>query len=280
MDEFSQLKQCLTIKCFKKNLEKNNVDIAVSEAYEIYVDITDELSSVKFKEDAESILEELMEIREILLDYKILNIIEVTIRNAKDKIDSLMYKTNPITKRIHILERHAPKCTKCDQKLIVREGNGAYFWGCKDFPKCWGRRYFTKEENEYILNGFLPNQKNIGIDEEVIDKTKTKVYTGSFIDIYNDIKSTYKDYLVIIENGCYFESLQEDAEYLSNTFGYKIFEQSYGVLKTGFPLESKQIWKDLLALGKPYIIVSQLKTQSGQNIDRIITEVSPSIKVS
>lgn len=132
---------------------------------------------------------------------------------------------------------------------------------------------------DYITPILVDENQNVNIDFKVVE-SKTKVYSGPFIDIYDDIKSVYKSHLIIIENGCYFESLQEDAEYLSNTFGYKMYEQSVGVLKTGFPLDAQKIWKDLQALGKPYIVVTQLTTQSGHNLDRMITEVYPSIKAN
>ena len=38
----------------------------------------------------------------------------------------------------------------CDSMLTLREGNGSYFWGCKKFPECWGRRSLTKEERKLI----------------------------------------------------------------------------------------------------------------------------------
>jgi len=114
---------------------------------------------------------------------------------------------------------------------------------------------------------------NYSFDDDKIN-INTKIYTESFIDIYDDIKSIYKNHLVIIENGCYYEVLQEDAEYI-NTYGYKIWEQSTEVSKTGFPIDSKQIWDDFEMEGKPYIIVSQLKTQSGKNIDRIVSKQYP-----
>jgi len=115
---------------------------------------------------------------------------------------------------------------------------------------------------------------NDSFDDDKIN-ISTKIYTESFIDIYDDIKSVYKDHLVIIENGCYYEVLQEDAEYISNTYGYKIWEQSTGVSKTGFPIDAKKIWSDLEIDGKPYIVVSQLKTQSGKNIDRMVSKQYP-----
>lgn len=50
------------------------------------------------------------------------------------------------------LEAQKKRCghNGCDSLLTLREGNGRYFWGCKRFPDCWGRRPLTKEERQLI----------------------------------------------------------------------------------------------------------------------------------
>lgn len=50
------------------------------------------------------------------------------------------------------LEAKRKRCDhkSCDSMLTLREGNGSYFWGCKKFPECWGRRSLTKEERKLI----------------------------------------------------------------------------------------------------------------------------------
>jgi len=30
--------------------------------------------------------------------------------------------------------------------MVLREGGGTFFWGCRTFPTCWGKRYLTKDE--------------------------------------------------------------------------------------------------------------------------------------
>lgn len=50
------------------------------------------------------------------------------------------------------LEAQKKQCghNGCDSLLTLREGNGSYFWGCKRFPECWGRRNLTKEESRLL----------------------------------------------------------------------------------------------------------------------------------
>lgn len=129
----------------------------------------------------------------------------------------------------------------------------------------------------------LQHVKPILLDADLISDTNInrleinhKIYVDiSFIDIFIDIKSKYTDHLVIIENGCYYEILNEDAEYLSKLYGWTIYERQLGIPMTGFPDNAKNIWDDLVSLGKPYLIVSQLPTASNNKIKRKITEVYP-----
>ena len=46
------------------------------------------------------------------------------------------------------LDAHAPKCGHrgCESSMTLREGNGEYFWGCRSFPECLGKRRLTSTE--------------------------------------------------------------------------------------------------------------------------------------
>ena len=49
-------------------------------------------------------------------------------------------------------DANAPTCKRknCDCKMVIRQGNGAYFWGCSAFPKCWNKQWLKKEELELL----------------------------------------------------------------------------------------------------------------------------------
>jgi len=105
---------------------------------------------------------------------------------------------------------------------------------------------------------------------------KSRIYVDEpFVDIFQDIKSKYPEHLVIIENGCYFEVFEKDAEYFSNMYGWKIYERQIGVSMTGFPEDAKKVWNDLKNLNKPYVVVSQLPNQKRGKIQRTISEIFP-----
>ena len=119
------------------------------------------------------------------------------------------------------------------------------------------------------------------VDSTEVSKTQAEkmaakffIYSGEFfIDIFNDVKTKYPEHLVIIENGCYYEVLEQDAEYFSDKYEWKIYERQVGIPMTGFPVEFKWIWKKLKECDRPYVIVSQLPTQKGDEIQRSISEV-------
>ncbi len=107
--------------------------------------------------------------------------------------------------------------------------------------------------------------------KEVI--AKNRVYIGdSFLDIFHDIKSKYPHHLIIIENGRFFDALEQDAEMLSEKYGWKIYERQTGVA-IGFPVDAQKIWEDLRNQKIPYIVVSQLPQEGQGKIHRSISQI-------
>ena len=128
------------------------------------------------------------------------------------------------------------------------------------------------------LKHILPTLVKEPIDFNV-NKTSLahKTYTSTYFnDIYYDVKSEYPNHLIFIENGCYYEVLNDDAEELSLRYDWKTYERQESITTTGFPTTNKHVWNDLNHDGTPYIIVSQLP-QTSQYISRKITKIFPSL---
>ena len=96
-------------------------------------------------------------------------------------------------------------------------------------------------------------------------------YLDKFKEIYDDVKSKYPNHILIIQNGCYYELLFEDAELCNSFFGWEIYEASGGVLKTGFCIDNKSSWDKIYSLNKPFVLVEQIS--NGNNSERQITEI-------
>lgn len=50
------------------------------------------------------------------------------------------------------LDQNAPTCGHrgCASQMTIREGKGNFFWGCKTFPNCFGRKFLSKAELDMI----------------------------------------------------------------------------------------------------------------------------------
>lgn len=96
-------------------------------------------------------------------------------------------------------------------------------------------------------------------------------YLDKFKEIYDDIKSKYPNHILIIQNGCYYELLFEDAKLFNRFFGWEIFEGNGGVLKTGFGIDNKSSWNKIYSLNKPFVLIEQIS--NGVNSERQITKI-------
>jgi RNA polymerase-binding transcription factor DksA len=94
---------------------------------------------------------------------------------------------------------------------------------------------------------------------------------GSFIEIIQEIKKNRSNHLVIIQNGYFYEVLNEDATYFKNNFSYNTFER-HGATVTGFPIYSQNVIQDLKGLNKPFVIVGQLPNEASSKVQRAIID--------
>ena len=105
------------------------------------------------------------------------------------------------------------------------------------------------------------------------DLIKLRVYFDErFEDIYNDIKSKVPTHLVIIENGTYFEVINDDAELCRKLYGWKVHSRVNGQSLTGFPTVNKSVFYDLESKKISYVLVSQLTHQT-KNIERQVDRI-------
>lgn len=103
--------------------------------------------------------------------------------------------------------------------------------------------------------------------------SRSRLYINeSFLDIYRDIKSKFPLHLVIIQNGYFFEILEDDADYFTSLYGWKIYMRGDASI-TGFPDEAVSVWNKLRNLKKPFVVVSQLPTKKTGKIERHISEI-------
>jgi len=105
------------------------------------------------------------------------------------------------------------------------------------------------------------------------DTLKLRMYFDeSFEDIYKDIKSKAPSHLVIIENGTYYEVINDDAEKCKEIYGWKVYSRAKNQPLTGFPIGNKNVFYDLESRKISYVLVSQL-SHNTKNIERQVDRV-------
>ncbi len=110
---------------------------------------------LRTKEDIDDVIEGLHDIIERLHGCAIAGKVSKEIRILISKRNTLpQSKDRDIDERLKsarlTLQSNAPTCKKCGRVMILRKGKGAYFWGCSDFPNCWGKKFLTDNEYELI----------------------------------------------------------------------------------------------------------------------------------
>lgn len=53
-------------------------------------------------------------------------------------------------RRASLLEASRKKCRKCGAKMVLRESQHGYFWGCSTFPLCFGKQWLSGEESKLL----------------------------------------------------------------------------------------------------------------------------------
>ena len=99
-----------------------------------------------------------------------------------------------------------------------------------------------------------------------------KIVSGTFIKIKRKIKDDRPNHLVIIQNGYFYEVLNEDAIFFKGEFSYNTFERN-GSTITGFPIHSNQVFQDLKDMEKSYVLVGQLPKGDASKIQRVIADI-------
>lgn len=95
---------------------------------------------------------------------------------------------------------------------------------------------------------------------------------GTFKEIKQTIKNDRPNHLVIIQNGFFYEALDEDAEFFVDKFSYNAFDWK-GVTKTGFPVHSEKVFSDLREMKKSFVLVSQLPKVEGEKVRRAVSDI-------
>ncbi len=127
----------------------------VADALREFVDVLQGMEDVRTCDDAEELAAQLHQVAEQLGDYTVRKRVEKEIRELVEQAKVLpsaetVRSDAELRRKILLLERQAQPCRRCNSSMVLRESQHGYFWGCAQFPQCFGKRWFTKEEGALL----------------------------------------------------------------------------------------------------------------------------------
>jgi hypothetical protein len=127
----------------------------LADAIHEFKDAQEDARDVRTRDEAAEVLARFDALRERLWTPFLVQRLQKEIREVVEKAASLpdsdSLRHNAKRKRLLFeLESHAPKCYRCNGRMVIRETRASTFWGCSDFPKCFARQWLTKQQAALI----------------------------------------------------------------------------------------------------------------------------------
>ena len=123
------------------------------EAISEFIDEEEDFKYIDTQDDADETIGRLYPLIELTEGLAVAGRINKEIRELVERKNTLPSRTLKqheikLKDAINKLNTNAPTCKRdnCGCKMVIRQGNGTYFWGCSSFPKCWGKQWLKKEE--------------------------------------------------------------------------------------------------------------------------------------
>ncbi len=120
-----------------------------------FIDTQEGFEYIATSDDAHVLINELAILVDLFKGMAVQGRVEKEIREMCEKANNLpsskdRKESSELNSTILKLSSQAPTRNKCGDKMVIREGNGKYFWSCQHFPRCWGKRGLNKKEIKSI----------------------------------------------------------------------------------------------------------------------------------
>ena len=138
-----------------KDLENLKENAKKIKAIKDFKEELEEFEYLEFQEEVDEVIGRLYPIISTIEGLSVTQRIEKEIRVLQSRRDKLPREgvqrlESEKLKGINQLSANAHKCKKCGSRMVLREGNNTFFWGCSTFPGCWGQHWLTKEEKNIL----------------------------------------------------------------------------------------------------------------------------------
>jgi len=129
---------------------------ALQESLREFIEAIEEKKWVRTRDDAQELAGQLGELRDKLSPHLVAKRAEKELREIIAKAQSLPFAAvvageSELQKQRARLERAAKRCNNCGARMVLRESQHGYFWGCSTFPTCFARRWLSPEDSESLL---------------------------------------------------------------------------------------------------------------------------------
>ena len=109
-------------------------------------------------------------------------------------------------------------------------------------------------------------------NKRVIMKSSSRSDIGIQRQIRDILKSKFSFDLVIMQFGCFFTVIEENAEFFSNKFSLKLIQPgTYTYQIAGFPLKKRQTYIDkLLNINKEFCLLDEYPVENKDEYYRVV----------
>lgn len=128
---------------------------SVQEALREFIEAIEEKAWVSTRDDAQDLASRFSVLKDKLSPHLVAKRAEKELREVIAQTQSLPFAAviageSEFHKRRARLENAAKPC-KCGSRMVLRESQNGYFWGCSTFPTCFARRWLTTEDSEFLF---------------------------------------------------------------------------------------------------------------------------------
>lgn len=130
---------------------------SVQDSLRELIEAVEDKDGVRTCDDAQELAARFGELTERLSPHFVAKRAEKEYREVVEKSESLppaadVARDAQLQRLIRKLESKADPCQKCRSKMVLREGQYGYFWGCGTFPKCFSTRWLSAEESRSLTS--------------------------------------------------------------------------------------------------------------------------------
>jgi len=118
-------------------------------------DELEDIQYMQYKEEFNESISKFYSILDSLQELEISKAIQKEIRELIIKSESSMTSSKATQNKAYLdginkLNINRPNCYKCGDLMQIRTGESKHFWGCTNFPNCWGIKSLNKKELQII----------------------------------------------------------------------------------------------------------------------------------